>query len=65
MAKAEGVPVPERLIQGGVRLLRLLRFPSGSFAYSYDHRFYPQGGIYSDGPGDAATPGKFQAARRS
>jgi hypothetical protein len=45
MVEAHGVQVPKRLYTRGVALIESLRFPSGAYAYSWDHRFFPQGGI--------------------
>jgi hypothetical protein len=63
MARRQGVPVPRRLLDNGVKLVQVLRFPSGSFAYSYDHRYYPQGGINKIKGSLARTPACYLALR--
>jgi hypothetical protein len=45
MAEAQGVKVPKRLFERGVALVEKLRKPDGSYAYSWDHLYWPQGGI--------------------
>jgi hypothetical protein len=44
-AKDRGVEVPRRLVDRGVALVEKLRKPDGSYAYSWDHLYWPQGGI--------------------
>jgi hypothetical protein len=63
MAADQGVAIPDRLVEGGLRLLRVLRFPRGSFAYSYDHRYWPQGGINKIKGSLARTPACLLAFR--
>lgn len=40
-----GVKVPERLYPRGVAVLEKLRKPDWTYAYSWDHLYWPQGGI--------------------
>jgi hypothetical protein len=44
-ARARGIAVPERLVRRAVALLETCRKPDWAFAYSWEHRFHPQGGI--------------------
>lgn len=63
MAKDQGVEIPQRLVDRAVRVLGLMRFPSGAFAYSIDHRYYPQGGINKVKGSLARTPACYAALR--
>jgi hypothetical protein len=63
MAKDQGIEVPQRLVDRGIRLLGMLRKPDGSFAYSWDHRYYPQGGINKIKGSLARTPACYDAFR--
>jgi hypothetical protein len=56
MAKAQGVSVPERLIPQATTMLKSLWKPDNAFAYSYDHRFHPMGGINKVKGSLARTP---------
>jgi hypothetical protein len=57
------VAVPEPLVRSGLALMRYLRNPDDSFAYSYDHRYYPQGGINQIKGSLARTPACLVAFR--
>jgi hypothetical protein len=63
MAKDQGVEVPKRLVDRAVGVLGRMRNPDGSFAYSWDHRYWPQGGINKIKGSLARTPACFLALR--
>ena len=63
LAKDQGLDVPQRLVDRGMRVLERLRFPSGAFAYSWDHRNFPQGGINKIKGSLARTPACYLALR--
>ncbi len=44
-AQAAGFDVPEAAVRDGLRWLRSIRFPNGTYGYSDGHRYYPQGSI--------------------
>lgn len=62
-AKEQGVEVPQRMVDRALRVLRMMRNPNGSFAYSIDHRFWPQGGINKIKGSLARTPACYAAIR--
>lgn len=62
-AKDAGIDVPERLSRRAVRLIETLRKPDGAFAYSWDHRYWPQGGINKIKGSLARTPACYVALR--
>jgi hypothetical protein len=51
-----GVEVPKRLVERALALIETSRKPDWSFAYSWDHRFYPQGRINKTKGSLARTP---------
>jgi hypothetical protein len=55
-AKARGVAVPERLVSRGLSLIETCRKPDWAFAYSWEHRFSPQGRINKTKGSLARTP---------
>ena len=63
MAKDAGIDVPQRLIDRALKLLSILRHPDGSFSYSWDHRYWPQGPINKIKGSLARTPACFKAIR--
>ncbi|MCE9638080.1 MAG: hypothetical protein K8T90_20455 [Planctomycetes bacterium] len=63
MAKDQGVTIPKRLVDRAVAFLEKLRHPDGSFAYSWDHRFWPQGPINKIKGSLARTPACYAALR--
>lgn len=63
MAADQGIDVPKRLTDRAVTFLEKLRHPDGSFAYSWDHRFWPQGPINKIKGSLARTPACFVALR--
>lgn len=44
-AQKAGLPVPEKLVKGAVRLVEKCRTPENTYLYSYDWRFHPMGDI--------------------
>lgn len=62
-AKAQGVDVPQRMADRAIAALVHMRNPNGSFAYSWDHRMWPQGGINKIEGSLARTPACYAALR--
>ncbi len=56
MARDQGVRVPRRLVDRGLALVETCRKPDWAFAYSWDHRFLPQGRINKVQGSLARTP---------
>lgn len=56
MARDQGVRVPRRLVDRGIALVETCRKPDWAFAYSWDHRFFPQGRINKVQGSLARTP---------
>src|SRR5690606_21030292 len=56
MARDQGVRVPRRLVDRGLALIETCRKPDWAFAYSWDHRFFPQGRINKVQGSLARTP---------
>ncbi len=56
MARDQGVRVPRRLVDRGLALVETCRKPDWAFAYSWDHRFFPQGRINKVQGSLARTP---------
>jgi hypothetical protein len=63
MAKDAGVAVPQRMVDRAVTCLQRMRNPNGSFAYSIEHRYWPQGGINKIQGSLARTPACYAALR--
>jgi hypothetical protein len=55
-AQDQGIEVPGRLWKPALHMLKLLRKPDNAFPYSYDHRYWPQGGINKVKGSLARTP---------
>lgn len=45
MAAEQGIEVPPRLVTRALALIEICRKPDWAFAYSWDHRYFPQGRI--------------------
>lgn len=63
-AADQGIEVPARVVRRALDFLAVSRKPDGSFAYSWDHRYYPQGGINKTQGSLARTPVGLGAIRR-
>ena len=63
-AADQGVEIPTRVVRRALEFLAVSRKPDGSFAYSWDHRYYPQGGINKTQGSLARTPVSLGAIRR-
>lgn len=63
-AADRGVKVPSRLVPRALHLLDVSRKPDDAFAYSWDHRYWPQGGINKTQGSLARTPVCLGAIRR-
>jgi hypothetical protein len=64
MAADQGVPVPAPLVRRALAFLDISRKPDWAFAYSWDHRYYPQGGINKIKGSLARTPACMLALER-
>jgi hypothetical protein len=56
MAADAGIEVPKRLVDRGRAMVIACRKPDDAFAYAFDHRFWPQGGINQIKGSLARTP---------
>ncbi|MCC7137290.1 MAG: hypothetical protein IT460_02535 [Planctomycetes bacterium] len=63
-AAQHGVAVPRKLVDRGLALVDMTRKPDWNFAYSWDHRYYPQGGINKTGGSLARAPACIGAMAR-
>ena len=61
MAKDHGVAVSDVLAKRAIALVETCRKPDWAFAYSWDHRFYPQGRINKTKGSLARTPACVEA----
>jgi hypothetical protein len=61
MAADQGVDVPKRLTERGLRLLKACAKPDGSFTYDFDLRFVPQMGVNKIKGSLARTPACLEA----
>jgi len=56
MAAEQGIAVPPLLVERALALIEISRKPDWAFAYSWEHRYYPQGGINKIKGSLARTP---------
>jgi hypothetical protein len=62
-AKAQGIEVPKRMTDRGIKTIRLCAKPDGSYVYSFDLRYYPQMGVNKVKGSLARTPACLHALR--
>jgi hypothetical protein len=56
MAKAQGIEVPDRIVDRGRKLLRICRLPGGAYAYSFGRKYFVPRGVNKPEGSAARTP---------